>query len=72
MTDGDPEGKDLLKRAETEVKAMLAEGLGHPSTQPVLIGAAIGFMIGIVVFDGTWFLTALAGAAFALYTRLEK
>lgn len=72
MADGDPEEKELLKRAEIEVKAMWAEGMDHPSTQPVLIGAAIGFAIGVVVFDGAWLLTALIGAVFTLYTRLEK
>ncbi|MEL6528671.1 MAG: hypothetical protein AAGK01_05505 [Pseudomonadota bacterium] len=72
MSDQDPEQNDLLNRAELEVKAMWEQGMEHPSTQPVLIGAAIGFAIGIVLFDGAWFLTAFAGAAFALYNRLEK
>lgn len=49
-------GDDLIDNAREEIVGMAKEGLAHPSTKPVLTGAAIG---------------AVAGAGFALYKRLR-
>ena len=44
MTDPNtpPRGDDLVTDAIAEVKAMAKEGAHHPSTKPVLAGAAVG------------------------------
>jgi hypothetical protein len=39
MSDRD---EDLVGRARDEITAMAKQGMGHPSTKPVLIGAGIG------------------------------
>ncbi|QUL38805.1 hypothetical protein [Erythrobacter sp. JK5] len=66
------DGQDLLEDAKTEISAMAKDGTGHPSTKPILIGAAIGFAVGMIVLDGAWFLGLIAGAAVALYLRIKK
>ncbi len=64
--------QDLLEDAKSEISEMAKAGPDHPSTKPVLIGAAIGVVVGIVAFDGAWFLGLLVGAAIALYMRIKK
>ncbi len=66
------EEQDLVEDAKTEISAMAKQGAQHPSTKPVLIGAAIGVAVGMLVFDGAWFLGFLVGAAVALYMRIKK
>ena len=62
---------DLLPDAKAEVQGMLKEGLAHPSTKPVLTGAAIGAVIAGVLPVVGWPLGLAAGAGFALYKRLR-
>ncbi|WP_247711571.1 hypothetical protein [Qipengyuania aurantiaca] len=64
---GDP---DLIPDATAEIKAMAVDGLEHPSTKPVLTGAAIGIVAGLIVPVGP-VLGGLAGAGVALYKRLR-
>ena len=40
---------DLVPDATAEIKGMAKEGLDHPSTKPVLTGAAIGAIAGGVL-----------------------
>ncbi len=37
----EPQG-DLLQQAKAEISGMAKEGMSHPSTKPVLVGAASG------------------------------
>ena len=62
---------DLIPDATAEIKAMANEGLDHPSTKPVLTGAAIGAIAGGVLPVVTWPIGLVAGAGFMLYKRLR-
>ena len=62
---------NLLSDAGTEIKGMAKEGLHHPSTKPVLIGAAVGAAAGFVLPVLSVPVGLLGGAAFMLYKRLR-
>jgi len=64
-------GGNLLSDAGDEIKGMAKDGLHHPSTKPVLIGAGIGAVVGGVLPIVIWPVGLLAGAAFMLYKRLR-
>ena len=66
-----PEESNFLTRAEAEIKAMGKEGWEHPSTQPVLLGAFIGGLLGSGLSGVGFFLGALLGGLVALYIRLQ-
>ncbi|ODT00199.1 MAG: hypothetical protein ABS49_05950 [Erythrobacter sp. SCN 62-14] len=66
-----PHNQDWVEDAKAEISAMGKEGLNHPSTKPVLIGAGIGAVAGALVLGGP-LLGGLAGAGFALYQRIKK
>jgi len=67
----DPIDRRILADAVAEVKDMGREGMAHPSTKPVLTGAAIGAVAGMVLPVVTWPIGLLAGAAFMLYKRVR-
>lgn len=67
----DDDHQQLIEAAKTEIQQMAKEGFDHPSSKPVLIGAAIGTAIGFVVLHGAWILGLLAGAAIALYMQIK-
>ncbi|MBX7460420.1 hypothetical protein [Qipengyuania huizhouensis] len=62
---------DLVPDATAEIKGMAKEGLNHPSTKPVLTGAAIGAIAGGILPVVTWPIGLVAGAGFMLYKRLR-
>ena len=64
-------GDNLLSDAGAEIKGMAKEGLHHPSTKPVLIGAAVGAVAGAVLPVVSLPIGLLAGAGFMLYKRLR-
>jgi hypothetical protein len=64
-------GGDLIADAGAEIKGMAKEGLHHPSTKPVLTGAAVGAVAGAVLPIVSWPIGLLAGAGFMLYKRLR-
>ena len=73
MTDyRDPNDRNLLSDAGDEIKGMAKEGLHHPSTKPVLTGAAVGAVAGAVLPIVSWPVGLLAGAGFMLYKRLQR
>ncbi|MGY6636572.1 MAG: hypothetical protein ACXIUO_05515 [Erythrobacter sp.] len=67
----EPHNQDWVEDAKAEISAMSKEGMNHPSTKPVLIGAGIGAVAGALVLGGP-LLGGLAGAGFALYQRIKK
>ena len=68
----DPSKNDWVGDVKTEVSGMAKEGMQHPSTKPVLAGAAIGALAGALLPVVSWPLGLAAGAGFALYNRIKK
>ncbi|WP_198147611.1 hypothetical protein [Erythrobacter sp. AP23] len=78
MDDKEPQGHenryqdhDLVSDAGDEIKGMAKQGLNHPSTKPVLTGAAVGAIAGGILPVVTWPIGLVAGAGFMLYKRLR-
>jgi len=72
MTDPEkPIDSRVLADAVDEIKAMGREGLAHPSSKPVLTGAAVGAVAGAILPVIPLGLGLLAGAAFMLYKRIR-
>lgn len=67
----DPGNDDLLGQATAEIKGMAKDGMAHPSTRPVLTGAAVGAVAGALLPVVSWPLGLVAGAGFMLYKRLR-
>ena len=63
---------DWVEDVKTEVTGMAKEGLNHPSTAPVLTAAAIGAAAGFLLPVLSIPVGLIAGAGFALYTRIKK
>lgn len=63
--------KDLLTDAKDEITGMARQGMAHPSTKPVLTGAALGAVAGVLLPVVSWPLGLAAGAGFMLYKRLR-
>lgn len=61
----------ILKDAVEEAKAMGRDGMSHPSTKPVLVGAGFGALAGAVLPIVTLPVGLIAGAAFMLYKRVR-
>jgi hypothetical protein len=68
----DPQPQDWVEDIKTEVTGMAKEGLNHPSTAPVLTGAAVGAVAGLILPVVSWPLGLAAGVGFALYQRIKK
>ncbi len=62
---------ELLPDAQAEVKGMLKDGMAHPSSKPVLTGAAVGAVAGLVLPIIGPIIGGVAGAGFMLYRRLR-
>lgn len=73
MDEKDPKHQDhdLLPDAQAELKSMMKEGVNHPSTKPVLTGAAIGAVAGWVLPVVGPIIGGVAGAGIVLYKRLR-
>jgi len=61
----------ILVDAVDEMKAMGKEGMAHPSTKPVIVGAALGAVAAGILPVITWPIGLLAGAGFMLYKRIR-
>ena len=69
----EPNGRqDWVEDVKTEVTGMAKEGRNHPSTAPVLTGAAIGAVAGALLPVISWPMGLVAGIGFALYQRVKK
>ncbi|WP_041685714.1 hypothetical protein [Erythrobacter litoralis] len=67
-----PEENDWVESAREEIKGMARQGMKHPSTPPVLTGAAIGAVAAAVLPLVSWPIGLAAGAVYALHTRIKK
>jgi len=65
------QGNDLFEDAKVEITGMAKEGMAHPSTKPVLTGAAVGAVAGLVLPVVSLPLGAVVGAGYMLYKRLR-
>ncbi len=68
MADND----DLASRATAEVSAMAKQGMNHPSTKPVLIGAGIGAVAGALLPFVSLPLGLAVGAGYAFWQRIKR
>lgn len=62
----------IIDDAMDEAKGMAKDGMRHPSTKPVLTGAAIGAAAGLFLPVLTIPVGLLGGAAIAFYSRIKK
>ena len=72
MDERNPRGNDWVEDAKTEISGMAKQGLDHPSSKPVIAGAAIGALAAGLLPVVTWPIGLIAGAGFALYNRIKK
>ena len=63
-------GQDWVE--DVKATGMAKEGMHHPSTKPVLTGAAVGAVAGAVLPLVSWPIGLIAGAGFMLYNRIKK
>ena len=64
--------QDWVEDAKQEIVGMAKEGVKHPSTKPVLTGAAIGAVAGALLPVISLPLGLAAGAGIAFYQRIKK
>ncbi len=62
---------DFVEEAKAELTGMAKEGMHHPSTKPVLTGAAIGAVAGGILPVVTWPIGLALGAGYMFYKRLR-
>ncbi len=67
----EPHNTDLIGDAKDELVGMAKQGMHHPSTKPVLTGAAVGAVAGAVLPLLSLPVGAVLGAGFMLYKRLR-
>jgi|TARA_B100000378_G_scaffold254708_1_gene231354 hypothetical protein len=72
MDNREPRRNDWVEDAKAEVSGMAKGGMDHPSTKPVLAGAAIGALAGALLPVVTLPVGAIVGAVFAFYNRIKK
>ena len=72
MNNRDPRRNDWVEDAKAEVSGMAKGGMDHPSTKPVLAGAAIGALAGALLPVISLPVGAVVGAGFAFYNRIKK
>lgn len=63
---------DLVDDAREEIVGMARQGMRHPTTRPVLTGAAVGAVAGLVLPVVSWPVGLVAGAGVALYLKIRK
>jgi hypothetical protein len=69
----DPNDKpDLVEDLRDEIAGMAKEGMHHPSTKPVLLGAAAGAVAGWILPVIGPIIGGVAGAGLILYNRVKR
>lgn len=71
MTVPSNDGNNLLNDAKEEISGMAKQGLKHPSTKPVLTGAAVGAVAGALLPVLSLPVGLIVGAGFMFYRRLR-
>ena len=71
MTQPNDQDPSLIGRATDEIKGIAREGLSHPSTKPILGGAALGAVAAILPVI-TIPIGIIGGAAIALWLRIKR
>jgi len=66
------EPNDLVEKAKAEISGMAKGGLAHPSTRPVLTGAAIGAVAGVLLPVVSLPVGLVAGAGIAFWNRIRR
>ncbi len=66
-----PIDSTILSDAVDEAKAIGREGMQHPSTKPVLTGAAVGAVAGAILPVISLPVGLIAGAGYMLYKRVR-
>ncbi|WP_427968354.1 hypothetical protein [Altererythrobacter sp.] len=61
----------LIPDATNELKGIASEGMKHPSTKPVLVGAAVGAAAGWMLPVVGPVIGGIAGAGVMLYKRIR-
>lgn len=64
--------QDWVGDVKNEVTGMAKEGMHHPSTKPVLAGAGIGAVAGLLLPFISIPIGIAAGVGVALYNRVKK
>ena len=72
MTEPNDQGPNAFNRAADEIKGIGREGLSHPSTKPVLAGAALGTVAAILLPVLTIPIGLIGGAGVALWLRIKR
>lgn len=72
MTDSNRNEPDWVEDAKAELSGMAKDGMAHPSTKPVLTGAAAGAVAGALLPGLSIAIGAIAGAGFMFYNRIKK
>ena len=72
MTRPNDQNPNLFGRATEEIKGIGREGLSHPSTKPVLAGAAIGAVAGLLLPVLSIPIGVIGGAGIALWQRIKR
>jgi hypothetical protein len=65
------DNNDLMGRAQTEISAMAKQGMDHPSTKPVLIGAGVGAVAGALLPFVSIPLGLAVSAGYAFWQRIK-
>lgn len=65
------DNNDLASRAKAEIEGMAKEGMAHPSTKPVLVGAGIGAVAGALLPFVSLPLGLAVGAGYAFWQRIK-
>ena len=66
------EESDLIEDLREEIVEMAKEGMHHPSTKPVLLGAAAGAVAGWILPVIGPIIGGVAGAGLILYNRVKR
>lgn len=62
---------NFVEQAKEELSGMAKEGMHHPSTKPVLTGAAVGAVAAAILPVVTWPIGLAVGAGYMFYKRLR-
>ena len=72
MTEPNDQNPNFFGRATDEIKGIGREGMSHPSTKPVLGGAALGAVAGLLLPVLSIPIGLIGGAGIALWLRIKR